>query len=526
MLFVHSYEDTDVLAIVDAEGTRWPVKVAEGHDFVMQPRWHPDGGRIAWVTWDNPQMPWDGTELWLADVKLDGAAPRAVDARRIAGDRETAIFQPEFSPDGTTIAYVANPTGWGHIYLQDLGSGETRQLTHGEAEHGRPAWLQGMRTFAFVEGGRRIAAVRGEGGFDCLQLVDTRTGETRNAGGDTGAYASIDQITPAPDGGRMAAIAGGPAQPPRVVSFDVVPSEPRLRSEAVTSGTLGAASFALPRASRVWARSMGETVPAEAFAQPEAITWTSFDGEPAHGLFYAPRSERFTSPGLPPLVVLVHGGPTSQHTAAYAPQAQFLATRGYAVLAVNYRGSTGYGRDYMRRLRGAWGVYDVEDSMSGARALAERGRVDPVKRAIMGGSAGGFTVLQTLVTHAGVFTAGICLFGVANQFTLVADTHKFEARYSDSLLGPLPEAAALYRERSPVFHAERITDPIAVFQGADDRVVPRAQSDEIVASLKARGVPHEYHVYEGEGHGWRKTETIERFYESVDKFLRQYVVFA
>jgi dipeptidyl aminopeptidase/acylaminoacyl peptidase len=229
---------------------------------------------------------------------------------------------------------------------------------------------------------------------------------------------------------------------------------------------------------------------------------------------------------LPPLVVLVHGGPTSQVTANYQGQAQFLTSRGYAVLQVNYRGSTGYGRDYMLKLRHAWGIYDVEDSVSGARALAEQGRVDPVKRVIMGGSAGGFTVLQTLVTQPGAFTAGVCLFGVANQFTLAADTHKFEARYLDTMLGPLPAAAAVYRERSPIFHAERITDPVVVFQGDEDKVVPRSQSDTIVASLKARGVPHEYHVYEGEGHGWRKTETIERFYETLDAFLRQYVVFA
>jgi dipeptidyl aminopeptidase/acylaminoacyl peptidase len=213
-------------------------------------------------------------------------------------------------------------------------------------------------------------------------------------------------------------------------------------------------------------------------------------------------------------------------TATYHAQAQFFATRGYAVLQVNYRGSTGYGREYMLKLRGSWGIYDVEDSISGARSLAEQGRVDAVKRVIMGGSAGGFTVLQTLATHPGVFTAGICLFGVANQFTLAAETHKFEARYLDSILGPLPEAAAVYRERSPIFHAGKIADPIAVFQGEIDQVVPKNQSDTIVASLKARGVPHEYHVYPGEGHGWRKTETIEQFYETVDKFLRQYVVFA
>lgn len=503
LLFVHTDERVDVLAVVDAEGARWPVKLAEGHDFYMQPAWHPAGDRIAWVQWDHPQMPWDGTELWTAEFAADGAAPRLVDGERLAGDADTAVSHPQFSPDGASLAYVADPTGLGQVYLLDLGSREERQLTHGDTDYGRPAWAQGQRRLAFVQDGRAIVAIGGRAGFERLVVVDARTGETRDAGGESGRYTDLGQPAATPAGDRLALLASAADQPARVASFD------------------------LPGAGeRVWARSTGETIPVAAFSVPEAIAWPSFDGELAHGLFYPPHNERFTSPALPPLIVLVHGGPTSQVVAAYSAQTQFFTSRGYAVLWVNYRGSTGYGRDYMLKLRGAWGVYDVEDSLSGARYLAEQGRVDPNRRVIMGGSAGGFTVLQTLVTNPGFFTAGICLFGVANQFGLVADTHKFEERYSDSLLGPLPEAAALYRERSPVFHADRIRDPIAVFQGEIDQVVPKNQSDAIVASLKARGVPHEYHVYAGEGHGWRKTETIEDFYGKVDRFLRQYVVFA
>jgi dipeptidyl aminopeptidase/acylaminoacyl peptidase len=448
-------------------------------------------------------MPLDGTELWLADFADGDGAPRVTYARKLAGGTDVSIYQPEFSPDGRTLAYVSDETGWGQIYLHDLADGSVRRLTEGEAEHGQPAWTQGKRSFAFVEGGRRLAAVRSDRGFDRLILIDTASGAVSEAASGMAEYSYIDQVTASPAGDHVAAVASSAVRPPRVVSMDV------------TAGTV-----------RVWARASGETVPPAALSQPEPFSWTSFDGEEAHGLFYPPASERFTSPGLPPLIVLVHGGPTSQSRASWAANAQFFATRGYAVLLVNYRGSTGYGRDYMRKLRGSWGIYDVEDCVSGARALGTAGRVDPVKRVIMGGSAGGFTVLQTLVMHPGVFTAGICLFGVSNQFTLAADTHKFEARYLDSILGPLPEAAALYRDRSPIFHAERIADPIAVFQGEIDQVVPKAQSDEIVASLRARGVPHEYHVYPGEGHGWRKAETIEAFYNAVDRFLRQYVVFA
>jgi len=198
----------------------------------------------------------------------------------------------------------------------------------------------------------------------------------------------------------------------------------------------------------------------------------------------------------------------------------------YTVLDVNYRGSTGYGRKYMDALRGNWGVYDVEDALSGARHLVDGGLADEKKLVIMGGSAGGYTVLQALVRHPGFFKAGICNYGVSNLFTLAADTHKFEERYLDSMLGPLPEASALYRERSPIFHAEKIVDPLAIFQGDADEVVPRNQSDSIVESLKRRGVKHEYHVFTGEGHGWRKAETIEAYYNAVDAFLRQHVLFA
>ncbi|MBZ0278212.1 MAG: prolyl oligopeptidase family serine peptidase, partial [Anaerolineae bacterium] len=239
-----------------------------------------------------------------------------------------------------------------------------------------------------------------------------------------------------------------------------------------------------------------------------------------------PASDQFEGIGAPPLVVQVHGGPTGQSKAGYSPLAQFFATRGYAVLMVNYRGSTGYGKAYMNKLRGSWGTYDVEDCASGASYLAQEGSADPSRFVIMGGSAGGFTVLQSLVDKPGFYKAGICAFGVSNQFALATDTHKFEERYLDSILGPLPEAAVLYRERSPIFHASKIVDPIAVFQGEEDQVVPRNQSDSIVESLRSRGVPHIYHVYPGEGHGWRRPETIEHFYNALLRFLAQQVLYA
>jgi len=273
-------------------------------------------------------------------------------------------------------------------------------------------------------------------------------------------------------------------------------------------------------------RSTSEDLPPSTYTQPEAITWQGMDGEKVYGLFYDPKSSQYKGIGSPPLIALIHGGPTSQRGASFYPDVQFFTTRGYAVLQVNYRGSTGYGRAYRDKLRNSWGIYDVEDTVSGVRHLVAQGHADNDRLIIMGGSAGGFTVLKALEDYPGVFRAGVCMYGVANQFTLVADTHKFEERYSDSLLGPLPEAAEIYRERSPIFFADKIQDPIIVFQGEDDKVVPRAQSDAIIASLQHNGIPHEYHLYAGEGHGFRKAETIEHFYNTVERFLKGYVIFA
>jgi dipeptidyl aminopeptidase/acylaminoacyl peptidase len=277
---------------------------------------------------------------------------------------------------------------------------------------------------------------------------------------------------------------------------------------------------------QVYRRSASENVPNAHLAAPQPVQWSAPDGTPVHGLLYPPTSPQFTSTGLPPAIIHIHGGPTSQARASYNARAQFFATRGYAFLEVNYRGSTGYGKPYMAALRGTWGLLDVEDAIGGARYLVDANLADPNRLVIMGGSAGGYTVLKSLVDHPGFFKAAICLYGVSNMFTLAADTHKFEERYLDSMLGPLPEAGAIYRQRSPAFFADRIVDPIAIFQGEIDRVVPKAQSDAIVASLQQRGIPHEYHVYAGEGHGWRKQETIEAFYRAVEAFLKQYVIFA
>lgn len=505
--FVHSYEDVDAIAIVDAGGNSWPVRIAMGRDFYMQPSWHPASNRLAWVEWGHPRMPWDGTALAVADLAFENSHPVVTNVTTVAGGSDTAIYQPVFSPDGRSLYYISDETGFGHLYRRDLATGAVVQLTSGEAEYGEPAWNQGMRRFGITASGR-IVAIRSDRGFHRLVSI-APDGREEDLSALHAGYTQLSQPSCSPVADAVALVASSGRQPERIVVID-----------------FEAAASADAPAPRVVRRSDSELVPPWALSAPEAVTWTSFDGEAAHGLYYPPAGEQFHAEGAPPLIVLAHGGPTSQVTAGWAAPAQFFATRGFAVLQVNYRGSTGYGRDYMLKLRESWGTYDVQDCRTGAEVMADRGLADRSRLVIMGGSAGGYTVLQSLVDLPGFYRAAICLFGISNQFALAMDTHKFEARYTDSLLGPLPEAAARYRDRSPLFHAERIVDPIAVFQGDIDRVVPRNQSDAIVASLRARGVPHEYQVYEGEGHGWRKSETIEHYYAACERFLRQYVVFS
>ncbi|MHB1034054.1 MAG: S9 family peptidase [Pirellulales bacterium] len=499
----HDDANVDRLAVVDVEGTFWPQVLAAGHDFYMQPRWSPDGRRLAWIAWDHPRMPWDGALLELATViQPDGLPPRLDTPEVVAGGPETAVFQPEFTPDGRRLLFVSDETGWGRIAWRDLESGRRGWLTPDGVEYGLPGWVQDMRTYAVGHNGRYLVAAANERGFQRIVRIDLETGQAAPVEA-VAEYTEVLQIWAAGNDARFVFVGSGATTPPRVVECDLATGR-----------------------ARIVARASGENVPQSASAACEMISWPTGEDDMAHGLFFPSASDRFQAAGKPPLIVLIHGGPTAQVKAGWRAEAQFFATRGYAVLYVNYRGSTGYGRDYMLKLRGKWGVLDVEDAVSGARHLADAGRVDPDRTVIMGGSAGGFTVLQTMVDHPEAFRAGISLYGVADQFQLAAETHKFEAHYLDSLLGPLPEAAAIYRVRSPVLRADRIRRPMAIFQGEIDQVVPRAQAEAIVEALKRNGTPHVYQVYEGEGHGWRKAETIERFYQAVDAFLRQYVLFA
>ena len=499
---VHTYQGRDVLAWVPQGQERWPNVLVAGADFYMQPAWNPAGDTLAWVSWDQPIMPWDGCSLQMARVEVDarGDAHVVGEPDHVSGGEEEAIQQPMFSPLGDKLAYLSDRTGWMQIYLRDVQTGQEAMLSDGVGDYSTPAWIQGIRTIAWAPDGRSIWGICNEEGRQSL-VAYTVEGEKREAAGAWAkGYDSLAQLSVSPKG-HLALIAAAVAIPPRVVVWD---------------------------GEQEWVarRSGAERAPAGALAQAEGVSWTSKEGGDVFGTYFAPNSAEFVGPRgeLPPAIVMIHGGPTSQAMASWSTRNQFYATRGYAVLDVNYRGSTGYGRAYMQELRGQWGVLDVEDAVSAAQFLVRQGLADPERIAIMGGSAGGYTVLHTLVRRPGVFAAGISMYGISNLFSLVEGTHKFEARYNDSLLGALPGAKEIWRARSPIFGIEHLSDPVAIYQGAQDTVVPAEQAEQIIASLKERGIPHVYKLYEGEGHGWRKPKTIEDFYDSTLLFLSAHVL--
>jgi dipeptidyl aminopeptidase/acylaminoacyl peptidase len=492
--FVHSYEGRDVLALVDSAGARWPVKLAEGAEFYMQPCWHPSDRSIAWVEWDHPNMPWDGTRLMVA--ALAGDTPRVKDVQIIAGGKDIPVLQPAFSPDGRYLSYVQNEGEWDQLVLYDLENHSKKSLVDGVALL-KPAWVQGVVVQAWTPDSSQIVYLQTQNGMLRLKQVDVESGDTEVVDISSYTYMSHPSISVE---GRLALAANSPLISTRIIS---------IHEDTVT----------------IHQRSTAESVPSEDLSTPHEISWKTEDGQTVYGIYSPPISSRFEGKGLPPAIVLIHGGPTSQVLIGYDLEAAFFNSRGYGFLEVNYRGSTGYGRAYRDALRGNWGDYDVVDAAGGAQALVDQKLADPGRLVIKGGSAGGYTVLNALIRFPGLFKAGLCSYGVSNLFTLAMDTHKFEERYLDSLVGPLPEAAEKYRAWSPIFHAEAIRDPVAVFQGEDDKVVPPGQSEAIVKALRTNGVPHEYHLYPGEGHGFRKSETRRAYYQAIERFLLQYVVF-
>jgi dipeptidyl aminopeptidase/acylaminoacyl peptidase len=454
--------------------------LVSGNDFYSTPRVSPDGTRLAWLTWNHPNMPWDGTELWAAELTPDGGL---TNAQRVAGGAAESIFQPEWSPDGV-LHFVSDRSGWWNLYR--WRDGAAQPLYPDAAEYGLPQWAFAMRAYAFITP-TTLLCTRIAAGVMTLARLDTSNGRFTPL--DL-PFTFFHDVHVAAD--QALFIGGSPTQPAAVVRLD-----------------LATGAFEILR------QASDVTVDPGYLSTPQPLAFPTSNGRSAHAFYYPPQNRDFCAPAdeKPPLLVLSHGGPTSMTTATFNLGKQYWTSRGFGVLDVNYGGSTGYGRAYRERLNGQWGVVDVEDCVHGARYLVEQGLADGARLAIRGGSAGGYTTLCALTFHD-LFSAGASHFGVSDAEALAQETHKFESRYLDNLIGPYPEQRELYVARSPIHHTDRLNCPLILFQGLEDAVVPPNQAERMYTAVKAKGLPVAYLAFAGEQHGFRRAENIKRALEA------------
>jgi dipeptidyl aminopeptidase/acylaminoacyl peptidase len=458
-----------------------------GTDFVSTPRLSPNGTHLAWLSWNHPNMPWDGCDLWIAGITSNGSL---TPPEHVAGGVNESIFQPAWSPDGL-LHFVSDRSGWWNMYQWRDGSAAS--LFPREAEFGLPQWVFGMSTYGFA-GPNTIVCAGFEDGKWRLWLLDAESGEANSIDvpfteiSDVQAHEGISVFT-----------GGSPADPVGVVRLD-----------------LGS------RTTQRLSKPSGKEVPPAHVSKPEPITFPTGNGWDAHAYFYPPTNPDYVAPQgeLPPLIVESHGGPTSGTSTALSLSRQFWTSRGFAILDVDYGGSTGYGRAYRQRLDGEWGIVDVDDCVNGARYLANQGRVDPERLIIRGSSASGYTTLAAL-TFRDTFRAGASRYGISDLEAMATETHKFESRYLDRLVGPYPEAQNTYRQRSPIHHIDQLRCPLIVLQGLEDKVVPPNQAEMIVDAVRDKGLPVAFVTFKGEQHGFRKAESIIRSLEAELSFYAQ-----
>ncbi|HTL88462.1 MAG TPA: S9 family peptidase [Leptolyngbya sp.] len=451
--------------------------LVSGSDFYAFPRLSPDGSRLSWICWNHPNMPWDGTELWTATIDADGTLGTP---EKIAGGLEESIFQPEWSPDGNLI-FIGDRTGWWNFYRWNPKTQKTESLCEKAAEFGLPLWVFGMSTYGFAED--KIICSYTEKGLSQFASLDLNTHELRTI--ET-PYSSIAGLQV---GSNYAVfVAGSSTEPGAIVKYEFQTQQFEV----------------LRRASEL-------RIDPGYLSVPESIEFPTENNLTAYALYYAPQNKDYTAPEgeRPPMLVKSHGGPTAATSAAFNLGIQYWTSRGFAVLDVNYGGSTGYGRAYRERLKGTWGIVDVDDCANGAKYLAQQGKVDGDRLVIAGGSAGGYTTLCAL-TFRDTFKAGASYYGVSDLKALAEDTHKFESRYLDGLIGAYPARSDLYDQRSPISSVDRLSCPVIFFQGDEDKIVPPNQAEMMVNALKQKGLPVAYVLFEGEQHGFRKAENIKR----------------
>jgi dipeptidyl aminopeptidase/acylaminoacyl peptidase len=449
--------------------------LVEGNDFYAFPRLSPDGNKLSWISWNHPNMPWDGTELWVSEVNSEGLLG---EKKLIAGGLEESIFQPQWSPDGV-LYFISDRSNWWNLYRY---TGKIEPLYPMVAEFGLPLWVFSMSTYGFSSAEKIICTYSKNGNW-YLASLDTQTQKLQDI--DT-PYTAIDGLTIS--GNQVLFIGSSPTESSAIVRLNLETGELEV----------------LRRSSQI-------VLDKGYLSVPQPIEFPTENGKTAYGFFYPPQNKDYQvlEGEKPPLVVKSHGGPTSATSSSLSLKIQYWTSRGFAVLDVNYGGSTGYGREYRQRLNKSWGIVDVDDCCNGAKYLAEKGLVDGNRMAIAGGSAGGYTTLCAL-TFKDVFKAGASYYGVSDLTALATDTHKFESRYLDGLIGVYPEDEAIYQQRSPIHHVDKLSCPVIFFQGSEDKIVPPNQAEMMVEALKAKSVTVDYVLFEGEQHGFRKAENIKR----------------
>lgn len=502
-------EVTNEIVVIDANREFAPRAVVTGPDFVSDPRLSPDGRRLAWLQWSHPDMPWDGTELCVADVQTTDIGLTLTDPQVVAGKPDAgprgagggeSVSAPRWADDGS-LWFISDRSGWWNLYRWEPAAGHVEPMVTMDAEIGVPQWVFGQSRYAFLSGGRTVFASSRDG-FEHL-AVRLADGSVVDLDVPYTSFTSIQA-----EGDRVVFVGASTTAEPAVVSIHVDATGAVTETEIL-------------RPPRDLGLDKGW------FSVPEAITFPSSGGRTAHALYYPP-----TNPGvsaetgeLPPLLVLIHGGPTSAARPMLQLGTQYWTSRGFGVVDVNYGGSTGYGRAYRNQLRSKWGVIDLDDCEAAARWLAEQGRVDPARLCIRGGSAGGYTTLAALAFRD-TFAAGASHYGVADLEALATETHKFESRYLDGLVGPYPARRDLYLERSPIHHTDGFDRPLIVLQGLEDEIVPPNQAEMIVDALRAKGIPVAYVAFEGEQHGFRQAANIRRALDSELSFYAQIFGFA
>jgi dipeptidyl aminopeptidase/acylaminoacyl peptidase len=478
-------EAVNSIVSIDWKGEGAAITVAAGNDFYSSPKLSPDGNRVAWTTWNHPNMPWDGCELWIGELDRGG---HVTSSRKIAGGESESVLEPEWSPTGE-LYFVSDRSDWWNLY-RARGEGH-EPVCPKPAEFGAPQWVFGMRFYAFA-GPDEIVCLYSEPGGTKLGRIDLDAGAMRQV---ELLYTNLHNVQM--NGRKAAFFAGSPTLAERVLTIDL------------DTG-----------AQEVVKVSNKAHVDPGNLSIPTAIEFPTEGGLTAHAVYYPPKNQDFVGPPgeKPPLMVRCHGGPTGSGGPTYTFEYHYWTSRGFAVVDVNYGGSSGYGRAYRTRLNGNWGVVDVDDCINSARYLVDQGLADEERVSITGGSAGGFTVLLSL-TKRDFYNAGASHFGIGDLELFIKETHKFEAHYVDTLVGPYPERADLYRDRSAIYFADNLKTPVILFQGLEDKVVPPSQSEEFVAVCKKKKLPYAYVAFEGEQHGFRQEKNIRRSIEGEMYFL-------